>query len=151
MLLRGRRQFSRILSKNSAASFHRHLLLASTVSGGSVGLLAYLRELHEGTLDSNTTLAWARMQSAARCSSSRASVGTYLLRLAEGVCARVSVFHFTSSGDNDLDMTLPGGTPLVKDRTWSLRKAFGRNLHNRYCDDLWASDTGTILTGTKRE
>lgn len=132
------------LEQEFGGEFHRHLLLASTVSGGSVGLLAYLRELHEGTLDSNTTLAWARMQSAARCSSLE-SVGWGLIYydLPKAFVPVFPYFISPSSGDNDLDMTLPGGTPLVKDRTWSLRKAFGRNLHNRYCDDLWASDTGT--------
>ena len=48
----------------SPGSFHRSLLLASTVSGGSVGLLSYLREIQPGWVPDFT-----RMQIAAQCSS----------------------------------------------------------------------------------
>jgi hypothetical protein len=48
----------------SPGSFHRSLLLASTVSGGSVGLFSYLREIQPGW-DPDFT----RMQIAAQCSS----------------------------------------------------------------------------------
>ncbi len=48
----------------SPGSFHRSLLLASTVSGGSVGLFSYLREIQPGWVPDFT-----RMQIAAQCSS----------------------------------------------------------------------------------
>jgi hypothetical protein len=106
--------------------FHQHLLLMSTVSGGSVGLLNYLRELQEPTPN------WVRMQAAAQCSSLEA-VGWGLIYY-DAPKALVPLLPFamaSSGGDNDLD-----NTPLDKDRTWSLRKAFARNLHDDYCDQM---------------
>jgi hypothetical protein len=125
------------LEADFGGDFHKHLLLMSTVSGGSVGLLAYLRELHEGTLDGDPQLAYRRMQSAARCSGLE-SVGWGLIYY-DLPKAFVPVFPYfirPARGDDNLD-----ASPLGKDRTWSLRKAFARNLNNSYCDWLWARDT----------
>ena len=124
------------LETEFGGEFHRHLLLASTVSGGSVGLLAYLRELQEGTLDSDPKAAIARMERAAQCSSLEGvRWGLVYYDLPK---AFVPVFPYLvqpSSGVNDL-----AGTSLVKDRTWSLRKLFERNLENKYCEMLWEND-----------
>jgi hypothetical protein len=129
------------LENQFGRQFHRHLLLASTVSGGSVGLLAYLRELHEGTLDSNAGFAYNRMQSAAQCSSLE-GVGWGLIYydLPKAFVPLLPYAVSPSPGDDDLDTGAPGGTALLKDRTWSLRKSFARNLKNRYCDGLWRND-----------
>jgi len=127
------------LEERLGNEFHHHLLLASTVSGGSVGLLTYLRELREGTLDSNPQFAFARMQSAAQCSSLE-SVGWGLVYY-DLPKAFIPLFPYLirpSSGVNDLNA---GQTPLFKDRTWSLRKAFGRNLNSDFCRYLWTQDT----------
>lgn len=129
------------LEDKFGGEFHRHLLLMSTVSGGSVGLLTYLRELREGTLDSNPQLAFARMQSAAQCSSLE-SVGWGLVYydLPKAFIPAVPYLIPPSPGVNDLDTSLPGSTTLFKDRTWSLRKSFGRNLDNEFCQNRWTAD-----------
>ena len=135
-----------LLEQQFGPDFHQHLLLASTVSGGSVGLLSYLRELHEGTLDTNPALAAARMQSVAQCSSLEAvGWGLVYFDLPKAFVPVLPYLVPPSSGDNDLD-TLHGGTPLFKDRTWSLRKSFDRNLNNKYCNAIWAGDTKTTPT-----
>jgi hypothetical protein len=46
-----------------------------------------------------------------------------------------------SSGDSDLDTNGAGKTPLLKDRTWALRKSFLRNLDDDYCRGIWKHDT----------
>ncbi len=129
------------LEEKIGRPFHHRLLLMSTVSGGSVGLMAYLRELHEGTLESNPDLAKARMQSAAQCSSLE-GVGWGLIYydLPKAFVPIAPYFIPPSSGDGDLEANRPGSTPLLKDRTWSLRKAFERNLNNSYCNWLWVKD-----------
>jgi hypothetical protein len=133
-----------LLEKEFGPDFHHHLLLASTVSGGSAGLLTYLREMHEGTLDSNPDLAFARMQSVAQCSSLEAvGWGLVYFDLPKAFVPALPYFIPPSSGDNDLDTSISGGTPLFKDRTWALRKSFDRNLNSKYCDAIWASDTNS--------
>jgi hypothetical protein len=129
------------LEKNFGPDFHNHLLLLSTVSGGSVGLLGYLRELHEGTLDSNPTLAMERMQSAAQCSSLEGvGWGLVYYDLPKAVVPVVPYFIPPSSGDGDLDTKGAWKSPLLKDRTWALRRSFARNLNNEFCDKLWAEE-----------
>lgn len=132
--------------------FHKHLLLASTVSGGSVGLMSYLRELHDGTLDSRTRLAAQRMQSVAQCSSLEGvGWGLVYYDLPKAFLPIVPWFISPSSGDGDLDTNGPGRTPLGKDRTWSLRKSFLRNLDDRYCRHVWQSDTNTGARWNSRQ
>jgi hypothetical protein len=118
--------------------FDDHLLLASTVSGGSVGLLSYLNELHAKSPD------WERMEASAQCSSLEgAGWGLVYYDLPK---ALIPLFPYAvppSSGDGDLDTSLAAGhTPLGKDRTWALRKAFLRNLDDDYCWRLWKLDHG---------
>jgi len=130
------------LEQTFGPDFHSHLLLASTVSGGSVGLMAYLRELHDGTLDSRPRLATLRMQSVAQCSSLEGvGWGLVYYDLPKAFIPILPYFVSPSSGDGDLDTNGPGRTPLGKDRTWSLRKSFLRNLDDTYCRHVWQSDT----------
>lgn len=113
-----------------AGFFHNHLLLLSTVSGGSVGLLSYLREIDPAT--SGGVYNRERMLRAAQCSSLEA-VGWGLIYYD----FNKTLFPLMppSSGERDLD-----NGALFKDRTWSLRKSFARNLDNVYCEDLWRRD-----------
>jgi hypothetical protein len=108
--------------------FRQNLLLMSTVSGGSVGLLSYLREI-ENPSGPN----WVRMQTTAQCSSLEA-VGWALAYydIPKATIPFVPLILPQSSGDGDLSTG-----PLFKDRTWALRKAFGRNLSNPYCNGDW--------------
>jgi hypothetical protein len=120
----------------SPGSFHRSLLLASTVSGGSVGLLSYLREIQPGGVPDFT-----RMQIAAQCSSLEAvGWGFAYYDLPKAFVPLFPYFISPSSGNGDLDKS-----PLLKDRTWSLRKAFARNTYNDFCVDTWHRDRGEAL------
>jgi hypothetical protein len=117
----------------SPGSFHRSLLLASTVSGGSTGLLSYLREIQPGAVPDFT-----RMQIAAQCSSVEAvGWGFAYYDLPKAFVPILPFFIPPSNGDNDLDQS-----PLFKDRSWSLRKAFARNASNEFCEDTWHRDRG---------
>ncbi|MBS1804048.1 MAG: hypothetical protein JST28_11825 [Acidobacteria bacterium] len=132
------------LEQTFGPDFHNHLLLASTVSGGSVGLMSYLRELHDGTLDSRERLATLRMQSVAQCSSLEGvGWGLVYYDLPKAFIPILPWFVSPSSGDGDLDTNGAGRTPLGKDRTWSLRKSFLRNLDDTYCRHVWQSDTNS--------
>ena len=119
--------------------FHKHLLLASSVSGGSVGLLTYLRELHEGTIDLPGDPGRKRMQMAAQCSSLEGiGWGLMYYDLQKSFVPVIPQFIAPSSGDGDLD-----GAPMFKDRTWALRKSIARNQNDDYCRDMWNRDTGS--------
>jgi hypothetical protein len=122
----------------SAGSFHRHLLLASTVSGGSVGLFSYLREIQPDWVPDFT-----RMQMAAQCSSLEAvGWGLAYYDLPKAFVPFFPYFIPPSSGDGDLDKS-----PLFKDRSWALRKAFARNAYNDFCVDTWRRDLREPLSG----
>jgi hypothetical protein len=114
--------------------FHKHLLLLSTVSGGSVGLNAYLHELQAGTLDSAGQPGLEQMKAAAQCSSLEA-VGWGLVYY--DLPRSLVPFVPQSSGEDDLDAY---STPLFKDRTWALRKGVERNEENVYCRAAWKFD-----------
>lgn len=129
------------LEHEFGADFHKHLLLASTVSGGSVGLMPYLREMYEGNLDRNPDLAEARMVSVAQCSSLEGvGWGLVFYDLPKAFVPIFPYFVSPSSGDGDLDTNGPARTPLGKDRTWGLRKSFLRNMDDAYCKGVWESD-----------
>ena len=111
----------------SLQSFHDHVLLLSTVSGGSSGLYAYLRELDSATEPGPTN--WERMKGAARCSSLEAAGwGLVYYDLPKAFVPVLPYLESPSTGVDDLSKL-----PLGKDRTWSLRKAFERNLNDPYC------------------
>jgi hypothetical protein len=130
--------------------FHKHLLLLSTVSGGSVGLLSYMREIQDAETrealqkeadKKPVPLDLTRMKISAQCSSLEAvGWGLVYYDFTKAFLPIFPYFVSPSSGDGDLDRS-----PLFKDRTWSLRTAFGRNLNNDYCEYTWKRDTGQPL------
>ncbi len=64
-------------------------------------------------------------------------LGPRLLRFPKAFVPLFPYSSLPSSGDMDLDKS-----PLFKDRTWSLRKAFARNAFNDFCVDTWHRDRG---------
>jgi len=121
-------QLETVFSKDpSLGSFHDHVLLLSTVSGGSSGLYTYLRELDSQPEPGPPN--WARMKSASRCSSLEAAGwGLVYYDLPKAFVPLLPYFESPSTGVEDLNKLALG-----KDRTWSLRKAFARNLNDPYC------------------
>lgn len=108
-------------------SFHEHVLLLSTVSGGSSGLYTYLRELDANTNDGKPN--WDRMAVAARCSSLEAvGWGLVYYDIPKAFVPLAPYIWPLSNGVGDLN-----DSPIGKDRTWSLRTAFTRNLDDSYC------------------
>ncbi len=125
---------------DAKGTFHKHLLLASTVSGGSIGLLNYLAALHQKT--PGESLDYQSMLSTAQCSSLEAvGWGLVYWDMSKAIVPVVPYFWKPSSGLDDLDPT-----PLGKDRTWSLRKSFARNVNNDYCKETWRRDNGPYFT-----
>lgn len=123
-------------------SFQDHLLLVSTVSGGSAGLYTYLRELDPKTNGGKAD--WDRMIVSAQCSSLEAiGWGLVYHDIPKALVPRI-LQHFVP----DLYSPSPGAgnlddSPLGKDRTWALRKAFARNLEDPFCEQPQGSN-GTI-------
>jgi len=115
------------------AAFHDHLLLLSTVSGGSSGLYAYLRELNAASNPGQAN--WDRMNIASSCSSLEA-VGWGLVYhdIPKAFIPFLPYLTTPSPGVGDLFES-----PLGKDRTWALRRAFERNLNDPFC---WIESTG---------
>lgn len=119
------------LERQFSNSFHQHVLLLSTVSGGSVGLYDYLRELDPATNGNGPD--WNRMNLGSRCSSLEAiGWGLIYYDIPKAVIPLVPYVVPPSSGAADLELT-----PLGKDRTWSLRRAMARNLNDPWCAE-WA-------------
>jgi hypothetical protein len=117
---------------HSLGSFHDHVLLMSTVSGGSAGLYAYLRELDPHTNDGSPD--WDRATIGAECSSLEAiGWGLIYYDLPKAVLPFFPAFVKPSSGVNDLQ-----DGPLGKDRTWGLRRAMLRNLNDSFCGEASA-------------
>ena len=119
----------------SAAPFHNHLLLVSTVSGGSAGLYAYLREINPATNGGQPN--WDRMTGAASCSSLEAvGWGLVYYDVPKAILPFFPYLFPPSSGVDDLY-----ALPLGKDRTWALRKAFARNLTDTWCQPTRAANS----------
>ncbi len=130
VLARLETEFMTADANGPAEPFHNHLLLLSSVSGGSTGLLYYMRELKESQPD------FTRMQTSGQCSSLEAAGwGLVYYDLVKTFVPVLPYAVSPSSGDGDLDHS-----PLFKDRSWSLRKAFARNENNTYCEDIWKRD-----------
>jgi hypothetical protein len=106
-------------------NFHDHVLLASGVSGGSVGVMSYLLEY----TSPSPSFDRERMTGAAACSSIEDvawGLEYYdLVRL-------VSNVWFSRSG-------IP-----PPDRTWALTKAFSRNLNSPLCKAYEAKPPGSV-------
>lgn len=113
---------------------HDHLLLASGVSGGSVGLEPYLLEYNAppGTGFPATDDLRKRLTTGPGCSSLEAiawGLEYYdLQRLA--LTFRFPILQ--SAQDSPYDMT----TIVAPDRTWALSRALDRNLSDPQCGDL---------------
>ena len=136
VLARLEAKFSDKSDSTGQEPFHSHLLLLSTVSGGSVGLSNYLRELIDHILDGPSGLE--HMQTAAQCSSLEAvGWGLVYYDQPKAFIPRAPYVLPLSNGDGDLDLYK---TPLFKDRTWALRKGIERNEVNRYCELGWRFD-----------
>jgi hypothetical protein len=125
----------------NSGSFHRHILLLSTVSGGSSGLLAYLRELHDGKFESASQIADSSRRVDAFKQIAKSMGGTSGCSSLEGVGWGLVYYDIPkafvpfaplvwplSSGVGDLSES-----PIGKDRTWALRRAFARNLDDPFC------------------
>lgn len=114
-------------AQQGVGSFHDHLLLLSTVSGGSSGLYDYLRELDAKT--NGGAPDWRRMERGARCSSLEAvGWGLVYYDVPKALIPAMLWMEPPSGGVNDLN-----GSALGKDRTWALRRAFARNLNDPFC------------------
>lgn len=123
---------------------HTRLLLASTVSGGSEGLNAYLHAIHDTSIDSEA--GRLHMQQVAQCSGLEAvGWGLAYYDLPKTLLPLGPIFP-VSSGESDLDTT-----PRFKDRTWALRKAFERNQSNLYCEDVWERDVRAMRSHEAEE
>ena len=95
-------------------------------------MLSYLRELKSDGPN------FTRMQTSAQCSSLEAAGwGLVYYDFQKAFVPFFPYFIPPSSGENDLD-----NSPLWKDRTWSLRKAFARNSQNDFCQATWDRDHG---------
>jgi hypothetical protein len=136
------REFAKDTDRDQPEPFHKHVLLMSTVSGGSVGLGTYLRELHDHKFESanpgKAPDGPEEMQIAAQCSSLEAvGWGLVYYDLPKAFIPLAPYVLPLSSGDGDLDGYK---SPLFKDRTWALRKGFERNEANSYCKLGWKFD-----------
>lgn len=115
------------LEERFQGSFHDHVLLLSTVSGGSAGLYTYLRELD--TVARGGSPQWNQMVIEAECSSLEAvGWGLVYRDMPKALLPPIPYFLSPSSGIGDL-----GESPLGMDRTWALRSAFQRNLNDSFC------------------
>ncbi len=128
------RRLEEIFPRTRGDAFHDRLLLLSTVSGGSVGLDAYLHALRDGRLGD----AGGRdhFQDVAQCPELEAvGWGLIYYDLPKALLPFGPQLFPASGGDGDL-----GRGALWRDRTWSLRKGISRNQRNAYCDEIWAND-----------
>ncbi len=129
-------QLEKLAQKSSLGTFHRHILLLSTVSGGSSGLYDYLRELDANT--NNGSPDWERMNVRAECSSLEAvGWGLVYYDIPKAFVPLAPYIWPRSNGVDDLSQSPWAynwkNIPLAKDRTWALRKAFARNLDDPFC------------------
>jgi hypothetical protein len=106
-------------------TFHDHLLLASGVSGGSLGLMPYLLEYTAANpampFPSNDGIT-NRITNPSACSSLEA--------VAWGL-AYYDLYRLLFTFRLPLPEVLTPDT--APDRTWALTAAFNRNLHDRHC------------------
>jgi hypothetical protein len=120
------RQLEGNFQTSHAGAFHDHVVLLSTVSGGSAGLYAYLREIDQATNGGQPD--WDRMTRGAKCSSLEA-IGWGLVYF-DVPRLMVPLGYMWTSSDGVADLAQ---SPFGKDRTWALRKALARNLNDPFC------------------
>ncbi|HTF68299.1 MAG TPA: hypothetical protein VK638_37040 [Edaphobacter sp.] len=106
------------LSGAKPYSFHDHVVLASGVSGGSVGLMSYLLEYTTANPFDPQHSPAARMNNTAACSS------------IEDVAWGLEYFDMVRFVSN-VWFSRANTTP--PDRNWALTKAFSRNVNNPLC------------------
>jgi len=130
-------------------SFHSNILLASTVSGGSVGLMSYLNEIQSGVseqeFNSEKDYDTDRVVNAAQCSSLEAigwGMVYYDLPTAAMPIRLPHFLHFFTAPSNGLSDLDDEHTPLGKDRTWALRRGFVRNLRDKSCKTVALPNDG---------
>ncbi len=111
--------------QNPANTFHANLVLASTVSGGSVGLLPFLREYTSDGKFSNIDATANRVTIAASCSS--------LAAVAWGLSYYDALHFFLPLPWHSDGATWSNGVPGGWDRSWALERAFARNLDDDSC------------------
>ena len=122
--------------QETGESMYPHVLLMSTVSGGSTGVLSYLQASRSGEKDYDESI------SQAACSSLEA-VGWGLIYhdMPVALFEPLAWIFGSSSGIGDLDTSVLAG----KDRTWALRKGFERNLKDAYCDYVWSPGRSPVV------
>jgi hypothetical protein len=144
MLARLESEFANDADGHGREPFHKHLLLLSTVSGGSVGLSTYLHGLHNLPENQPGIPSPGDMLGDAQCSSLEAvGWGLIYYDLPKALVPGAPYFLPLSSGNDDLNGY---ATPLFKDRTWALREGFERNHDNVYCKELWKFDSNIKAT-----
>jgi hypothetical protein len=111
-------------------ALYQHVLLTSTVSGGSTGMMSYLDQVRSVKPEFN------QAPISAACSSLEAvSWGLVYRDFPGALLFPLPLVLRSSDGLDDLD-----ATPLQKDRTWALRQGFARNLKDVYCNKVWDGD-----------
>jgi hypothetical protein len=129
-------------------TFHDHLLLASGVSGGSVGLMPYLLE-YTTQIDAATGNPRPMFQTVNYQANSHGQVPADLLTrrltLAPGCSSLEAVAWGLEYYDlerllltvpllpNVADRSVQGEVPSEPDRTWALTQSFNRNFSDRDC------------------
>lgn len=122
------RQLEEKFGQSPAEDFHHHVVLLSTVSGGSAGLYPYLREI--AAAHAKEKIDWKRMTIGAKCSSLEAiGWGLVYFDMPKLIVPFGPYLWGLSSGVDDLEKPSFG-----KDRTWALRKAMARNLNDPFCE-----------------
>jgi hypothetical protein len=119
--------------------FHDHLLLASGVSGGSVGLMPYLLEYTASPVDAFTGSGKdldRRLTTAPGCSSLEAVAwGMEYYDLQRFLfTVRLPWIQSTSDGD-------------APDRTWALSEAINRNLNDKTCGSAEIAKPQGLMDG----
>jgi hypothetical protein len=110
----------------SPISFHDHILLASGVSGGSVGLLPFLREYQSDAPFNDREQAKNRVVAAAKCSSLQGVAWGLTYYDALNFLLPIPLWHANGVAWQD-------NAPEGFDRSWSLERALARNLADRSC------------------
>ncbi|MBB5065012.1 hypothetical protein [Granulicella mallensis] len=106
---------------------YEHMLLASTVSGGSTGFMSYVDQLRRSRRD------FSSIPISASCSSLEAiSWGLIYHDLPVAAFFPIPLATASATGVDDLL-----SSPMGKDRTWALRRGFSRNLTDDYCVSTW--------------
>lgn len=120
-------------------SFHEHVLLASGVSGGSVGLLPFLLEYtaHDGK---KPAIPFANIPTPNAAGQKEAEESTLADRITRpAACSSLEavgwglIYHDLFSLISPLRIPTSPAADSEPDRSWALAAAMNRNLHDRHC------------------